>query len=69
MKGLGVAFVSWDKGAHSQQNQLELKEMLDLVVLPQKSTLTDVELLRENSPEFKLLRRKQSGVESTINTL
>ena len=32
-----LACVSWDKGAHSQQNQLDLKELLDLIVLPIKA--------------------------------
>ena len=64
-----LAVVSWDKGAHSQQNQCDLKELLDLVVLPKIGGLTEAERQRESSPEFKLLRREHSAVESTINAL
>ena len=64
-----LAVVSWDKGAHSQQNQCDLKELLDLVVLPKKGGLTEAERQRESSPEFKLLRRQHSAVESAINAL
>ena len=64
-----LAVVSWDKGAHSQQNQCDLKELLDLVVLPKKGGLTEAERQRESSPEFKLLRREHSAVESAINAL
>ena len=35
-----LAVVSWDKGAHSPQNQRELKALLDLVVLPKKGKLS-----------------------------
>ena len=64
-----LAVVSWDKGAHSPQNQRDLKELLDLVVLPKKGRLTEAERQRESSPQFKLLRRQHSAVESTINAL
>ena len=64
-----LAIVSWDKGAHSPQNQRDLKELLDLVVLPKKGRLTEAERQRESSPQFKLLRRQHSAVESTINAL
>ncbi len=64
-----LAVVSWDKGAHSPQNQRELKELPDLVVLPKKSRLSHADRQREDSREFKLLRRKHSAVESAINAL
>ena len=35
-----LAVVSWDKGAHSPQNQRELKALPDLVVLPKKGKLS-----------------------------
>ena len=65
----GLAVVSWDKGAHSPQNQRELKELPDLVVLPKKGRLSQADRQREDSREFKLLRRKHSAVESAINGL
>ena len=64
-----LAVVSWDKGAHSPQNQRELKALLDLVVLPKKGKLSKADRQRENSLEFKLLRRQHSAVESAINAL
>ena len=64
-----LAAVSWDKGAHSPQNQRELKALLDLVVLPKKGKLSKADRQRENSLEFKLLRRQHSAVESAINAL
>jgi len=64
-----LAVVSWDKGAHSPQNQRELKALLDLVVLPKKGKLSKADRQRENSREFKLLRRQHSAVESAINAL
>ena len=65
----GLAAVSWDKGAHSPQNQRELKALLDLVVLPKKGKLSKADRQREDSREFKLLRRQHSAVESAINAL
>ena len=64
-----LAVVSWDKGAHSPQNQRELKELPDLVVLPEKGRLSQADRQREDSREFKLLRRQHSAVESAINAL
>jgi len=66
---LDLAVVSWDKGAHSQQNQRDFKELLDLVLLPKKGRLTETVRRRESPPEFKLLRRQHSAVESAINAL
>ena len=64
-----LAAVSWDKGAHSPQNQRELKERLDLVVLPKKGRLSQADRQREESREFKLMRRQHAAVESAINAL
>jgi hypothetical protein len=64
-----LAAVSWDKGAHSPQNQRELKARLDLVVLPKKGRLSQADRQREESREFKLMRRQHSAVESAINAL
>ncbi len=64
-----LAVVSWDKGAYSPQNQRELKALPDLVVLPKKGKLSQADRQREDSREFKLLRRQHSAVESAINAL
>jgi hypothetical protein len=60
---------SFDKGFHSQDNQLELLELLDRVVLPRKGKLSAVNQKIENSEEFQEARRKHSAVESSINAL
>ncbi len=64
-----LAVVSWDKGAHSPQNQRKLKALPDLVVLPEKGKLSKADRQREDSREFKLLHRQHSAVESAINAL
>lgn len=60
---------SFDKGFHSPSNQIELKKILDDVVMPKKGRCNKVESQRESSPEFKTARRKHSAVESGINAL
>ena len=60
---------SFDKGFHSPANQRNLKQILDYVVLPKKGRLNPVEMEHEGSEEFKLLKRKHSAVESSINGL
>lgn len=42
---------------------------LGLIVLPKKGRFTEAKRQRESSPQFKLLRRKRSAVESIINPL
>ena len=61
--------MSMDKGFHSPNNQTELKELLDLVVLPKKGRLSEADKIHEYSPEFVQLRRQHSAVESAINAL
>ena len=61
--------VSMDKGFHSQSNQTQLKEMLELVVLPKKGRLSETDKERESDSEFVRLRRQHSAVESAINAL
>ena len=61
--------VSMDKGFHSPSNQTQLKEMLELVVLPKKGRLSEVDKARESDSEFVHLRRQHSAVESAINAL
>ena len=60
---------SFDKGFHSVNNQSELKDYLDLVVLPKKGKCNKEERLRQSSAEFKAERRQHSAVESDINAL
>ncbi len=60
---------SFDKGFHSRQNQVELKSILDRVVLPKKGKLSAADRAREQDPEFIRLRRCHSAVESAINAL
>ncbi len=58
-----------DKGFHSPDNQVELKKILDQVILPKKGRLSKTDKAREQDPEFVDLRRKHSSVESGINAL
>jgi hypothetical protein len=60
---------SFDKGAHSQENQETLALQLERVVLPRKGHLTAEERAVEESDEFRKSRRKHSAVESAINAL
>ena len=61
--------VSYDKGFHSPQNQIDLANELDMVVLPKKGKLSEKDKEREHSDEFKLARQQHSAVESAINAL
>jgi hypothetical protein len=61
--------ISMDKGFHSPNNQIQLKERLDLVVLPKKGRLSEADKVRESDVEFVQLRRQHSAVESAINAL
>jgi len=60
---------SMDKGFHSPSNQTQLKEMLELVVLPKKGRLSEADKARESDAKFVHLRRQHSAVESAINAL
>ncbi len=64
-----LSVCSFDKGFHSPANQSELKEMLDLVVLPRKGKLSKESQAIEQAPEFVRARRAHSAVESAINGL
>ena len=61
--------ISMDKGFHSKTNQTELKEILKRVVLPKKGRLSEADKARESDPEFTVVRRQHSAVESAINAL
>ena len=61
--------VSMDKGFHSKDNQVKLKEIVNVVVLPKKGRLSAVDRERESEAEFVRLRQQHSAVESAINAL
>jgi IS5 family transposase len=61
--------ISFDKGFHSQKNQIKLKDLVNVVVLPKKGKLSKNDRAREEESEFKRLRKKHSAVESGINAL
>lgn len=65
----GLSQVSYDKGFHSSQNQIELANELDSAVLPKKGKLSEKDKEREHSDEFKRARQQHSAVESAINAL
>ena len=60
---------SFDKGFHSQPNQVNLKAELDLVVLPRKGKLSKQAQQEEQAEAFVKARRAHSAVESAINAL
>ena len=61
--------ISYDKGFHSPDNQIKLKKIVDVAVLPKKGKLSKNDKERESDPEFKRLRKMHSAVESGINAL
>jgi hypothetical protein len=61
--------VSMDKAFHSQDNQIKLAQIVNLVVLPKKGRLSVVDKARESDAKFVQLRRQHSAVESAINAL
>ena len=60
---------SFDKGFHSPENQLALKQQLERVVLPRKGKLSQSAQAVEQSEQFVKARREHSAVESAINAL
>lgn len=60
---------SFDKGFHSKENQIALKEILELVVSPKKGKLSQQAKEEEQAPAFVKARRAHSAVESAINGL
>ena len=64
-----LALCSFDKGFHSPQNQINLKTVLDTVVLPKKGRLSATDKDREYAAEFIESRQQHSAVESAINAL
>ena len=60
---------SFDKGFHSPRNQKDLRELLELVILPKKGKLSKSDKVVEGSEDFVRGRQKHSAVESAINGL
>ncbi len=60
---------SFDKGFHSPDNQLALKDQLELVALPRKGKPSRQVQAAEQSAAFIQARRAHSAVESAINAL
>lgn len=61
--------ISMDKGFHSKDNQIKLKQTAEVVVLPKKGRLSTADRERESDAEFVRLRQQHSAVESAINAL
>jgi len=61
--------ISFDKGFHSKQNQIELAKLVEQVTLPKKGKLNSEERERECQEIFRHHRRQHSAVESAINAL
>ena len=60
---------SFDKGFHCPENQVQLRGILDQVILPRKGKLSAINKEVENTEAFREARRKHSAVESCINAL
>lgn len=60
---------SFDKGFHSPENQVILKEQLEQVVLPRKGKLSQLARAAEQTEPFIKARHAHSAVESAINAL
>ncbi len=60
---------TFDKGFHSPDNQKKPAEISGKVILPRKGRLSAINREIENSEEFRVVRRKHSAVESSINAL
>jgi len=60
---------SFDKGFHSPDNQVALKELLEHAVLPKKGRLSKADKEHEYAEEFVQAKKQHSAVESAINAL
>ena len=60
---------SFNKGFHSPENQVILKEQLEQVVLPRKGKLSQLARAAEQTEPFIKARHAHSAVESAINAL
>lgn len=69
LKSFELRSISFDKGFHSKENQVELSELVEHVILPQKGKRSRQRLAEERHEEFIRLRHAHSAIESTINGL
>ena len=60
---------SFDKGFYTPENRIKLNKILDFVVLPKKSKLSQQDKEVEYSEEFIKQRKQHPAVESGINAL
>lgn len=60
---------SFDKGFYTPANKIELKDILDSLVMPKKGRRNKTELEEEKADIFIQSKRKHSAVESAINGL
>ena len=60
---------SMDRGYSSELNLNALAQSLDLVIMPKKGRLSQVDKERESAPDFVAGRRQHPAVESAINNL
>ena len=57
---------SFDRCYHSPENQAELDRMLVCNATPKKGKIDEVERERQSDPEFRMMARSQSRIESNI---
>jgi hypothetical protein len=65
----GLKQCSFDEGFYTPANQADLRNLLDVSVLPQKGRLSSEEEAFESSAVFVAARRQHAAVESAINAL
>ena len=58
--------VSFDRGYHSPENQAQLDRMLECNAMPRKGKMNEAERERQSDPEFKMMARSHSRIESNI---
>ncbi len=64
-----LSVCSFDKGFYNPKNREELRDLLDLAVLPKKGRLSKKDRKIEKSEPFVESRKQHSAVESAINAL
>ena len=62
-----LRYASFDRGYHSPANQEALDRMLDCNATPKKGKMNEAERERQSDPEFAMMARWHSRVESYIN--
>ena len=64
-----LRYASFDRGYHSPANQEALAGMLDCIAMPKKGKMNEAERERQSDPEFAMMARWHSRIESHINNL